>query len=189
MKNKPKRDINGILVFAICLQIVLVLGYSARVCADETVMNTDTLMAEKDSGIDVVQYFNMTFEQIKEEIPGLFEAVDTFGTGKTFLTNGKVSFYFGFWHDDTLLKNDSKINRIVISANDTGRYRIGEDMCICATYGDEGVYMKQEGFEKVYTLGDRRNIWANDEYIVIVTRGPYASCCEIDVSKNVKEEN
>lgn len=138
----------------------------------------------EDNTVNVLQYFGMTYNEILMERSGLYKAIDSFGSGKEFLTDGRIDFYFDYCYSDDIY--DAAVNRIVITNNDFGRSFVGENMCIPATYNDEILYMEANGFENVCTLGDLRKVWVSDDYIAIVSRGPYSGCCEIDISKNAE---
>ena len=170
LRKESKMKYIKIIFVVLCMQLVLISCCSAEETYEKT---------------DVRQYFGMTYSELMDAMPDLFEAKDTFGTGKTFLTNGGIDFYFEFYYDENIL--NAKVNRIVISDNDSGNNFIGDKMCIAATYTDEEIYMEEMGFKDICTMGDYRKVWQNDEYVVIVTRGAYAGCCEIDISQNEEE--
>lgn len=162
----------------VCLLFAAVLG--------GTVSGTAASAADtsyEDSGTDIVPFLGMTYAEIQEMMPDLFEAADLFGSGRTFLTDGLISFYFEYNYGDYQDQFECKVNRIVVGNNDYhNKYRIGKMMCLGATRADEREFMSGEGYTAAFSTGDERNVWTDGQHIVIVTRGPYASCSAMEIS-------
>ena len=138
--------------------------------------------------LDVSVYLGATVDELYRDFPGsLWEGTDIFSSGREFLTDGKVCFYYEYSYMSES-RSDKKVNRIVLNNHCGSEYWIGS-LPGGATPGDEYAGLETMDYELIFETADWRNIWKDDKgHLVIVTRGPFASACEIDYSMLAAEE-
>ena len=137
-------------------------------------------------GTDVSSYLGKTVSYLYDTFQeSLWEGQDTLSSGRSFLTDGKVCFYYEFCYPgDSMM--DKVIDRIVLNNNCGSEYWIGS-LSGGATYMDEYSGCTGMGYECILQTGDGRQIWQDsDNHLIIVTRGPWAGACEIDYSMIVE---
>ena len=131
-------------------------------------------------GTDVSTYLGWTVQELLSNFPDLYKDNDQTGSGRDFLTNGKVGFYYEFIYSDTEKLEDKKINRIVLYGDCGADYRI-ESLPGGSTYNDEYAALTGMGYSFLYKTDDARHFWMDDEnHLIIVTRGPWAGASETD---------
>ena len=139
--------------------------------------------------VDVSGYLGRTVEEVYRDFPDFWTETDQSQSGREYLTNGRVCFFYEYALTDDDNMFEKKINRIVLNDRCGSEFRIG-GLSGGATYGDEYAGLTGMGYEFLYTTGDNRHIWMDEEkeHLIIVTRGPWASACEIDYSEVISED-
>lgn len=131
-------------------------------------------------GTDVSGYLGRTVGELLADFPDLYTDNDRAGSGRDFLTNGEVGFYYEFADMEPEKLEEKRINRIVLYGSCGADFWIG-DLPGGSTYGDEYTALTGMGYSFLYKTGDLRNIWMDDEnHLIIVTRGPWAGASETD---------
>ena len=164
MEIKMKRKF-----FCITLLIMALSSYSGTAFAGEY-------------GTDVSKYLGRTVQELLADFPDLYTDNDQAGSGRDFLTNGKVGFYYEYVYSETERIEDKRINRIVLYGDCGEDYRI-ESLPGGATYNDEYSALTGMGYSFLYKTDDMRHFWMDDEnHLIIVTRGQWAGASETDYS-------
>ena len=144
-----------------------------------TSLTSNSVIAEE-YGIDVSGYLGCSVQEVLSDFPDLYTDNDVQGSGRDFLTNGKVGFYYEYVYSDTEKVEDKRINRIVLYGDCGADYRIGS-LPGGSTYGDEYSALTGMGYTFLYKTDDMRHFWMDDESrLIIVTRGPWAGASETD---------
>ena len=133
-------------------------------------------------GTDVSGYLGCTVQKVLSDFPDLYSDNDQKGSGRDFLTNGKVGFYYEYIYSETEKTEEKRINRIVLYGDCGADYRI-ECLPGGSTYGDEYSALTGMGYTFLYKTDDMRHFWMDDEnHLIIVTRGQWAGASETDYS-------
>ena len=144
-----------------------------------TSLSSKAVVAEE-YGIDVSGYLGRTVQEVLSDFPDLYFDNDEQGSGRDFLTNGKVGFYYEYAYSDTEMIEDKRINRIVFYGDCGADYRINL-LPGGSTYGDEYSALTSMGYTFLYKTDDMRHFWMdNENHLIIVTRGPWAGASETD---------
>lgn len=160
---------------------------TAFVCAAIIMFSVFNVEAEE-YGTDVSGYLGLTVREVLRDFPDFYYENDRQGSGRDFLTNGKVCFYYEYNYAQDEGLEDKRINRIVLNGPCGSDYRIGK-LPGGSTYGDEYAYLNNMGYTFLYRTDDLRHFWMDDEgHLIIVTRGMYAGACETDYSLVVSNE-
>ena len=146
-----------------------------------TFFHPRTALAE-DYGTDVSGYLGRTVRELLADFPNLYTENDRAGSGRDFLTNGKVGFYYEYPYPETDKIEEMRIDRIVLYGDCGSDYRINR-LPGGSTYNDEYMALTTMGYSFLYKTEDMRHFWMDDEnHLIIVTRGPWAGASETDYS-------
>ena len=152
-----------------------------------TVFHSGTVVAEE-YGTDVSVYLGRTVQELISDLPDLYSDNDQAGSGRDFLTNGKVGFYYEYTYSETETIEEKKINRIVLYGACGADYCIGQ-LPGGSTYNDEYMALTNMGYSFLYKTNDMRHFWKDDEdHLIIITRGPWAGASETDYSEVIPGE-
>ena len=133
-------------------------------------------------GTDLSGYLGCTVQDVLLDFPDLYTDNDKAGSGRDFLTNGKVGFYYEFLYSENEKIEDKIIDRIVLYGSCGADFRI-DQLPGGSTYGDEYLALTGMGYSFLYKTDDMRHFWMDDEnHLIIVTRGPWAGASETDYS-------
>ena len=136
-------------------------------------------------GTDVSGYLGKTVSEVRNDFPELYSGNDSNNSGRDYLTDGKVLFYYEYNYSsegERSATGQERINRIVLNNLCGSEYRIGS-LPGGSTYGDEYGILTGMGYEFLYGTGDIRHFWMDEEgHLIIVTRGMWAGACKTDYS-------
>ena len=139
----------------------------------------------QESFVDVSGYLGKTVQDVMDAFPGMWMANDEMQSGRDYVTDGRICFYYEYLYNFSNEQNksiyDQTVNRIVLNEHCGMEYRIGNSFCVGATPTDEDIYLQNMGYEKILETGDYRNIWRDaGGHLIIVTRGPFAGASAVD---------
>lgn len=142
-----------------------------------------TVRADTQEKKEICGYLGKTYSEILSDFDDTLEIVSTDQReSRICLTDGEIWFFFEYLYMQDM--QDIPVNEIAITGG-TGKsnYRIGDYLTVGATRMDEIVYLEDMGYTKLFSSADYKNYWVKDDFLVIVTRGPWAGADMLQLTR------